>query len=61
MANTGESNNIKGISFKVLSDEEICAKALPLPNNNPLEYDKNYHTLQLWNKLTKKGAEECVT
>lgn len=45
---------IEEIKFEVLSDEEIRAKALPLPNNNPLEYDKNYHTLHLWNKLTKK-------
>lgn len=44
---------IQKIHFKLLSEEEIRAKALPLPNNNPLEYDKNFHTLQLWNKLTK--------
>ena len=45
--------HIEEINFKVLSEEEIRANTLPLPNNNPLEFHKNFHTLQLWNKLTK--------
>lgn len=48
-----EYKQIDEIHFEVISEEEIRAKPLPLPNNNPLEYDKNFHTLQLWNKLTK--------